>query len=230
MSTVLITGANRGIGLALAERYVARGDRVIATVRNPATAASLNTLAQHGPGSVDVVTCDVSSEAAMGQIQAAAAHGPLDLLINNAGQLNTFGGLDDPAHTHAAWRDVLMANVAGPFFVTRACLPALMAAPGKVAIITSIMGSTARAPGGAPAYRASKAAATNLARNLAAELSGSQIAVGAYHPGWVRTDMGGDRADLSIDESADGLVTRFDALSMATTGVVEDYRGAALAY
>jgi NAD(P)-dependent dehydrogenase (short-subunit alcohol dehydrogenase family) len=79
-------------------------------------------------------------------------------------------------------------------------------------------------------YRASKAAATNLARNLAAELAGRGIAVGAYHPGWVRNDMCGDAADIGVAESAAGLVARIDALSRATTGAAEDYRGEAMPF
>ena len=124
-----------------------------------------------------------------------------------------------------------MTNVAGVFFSARAFLAQLEAElPGKIAVVSSVMASQARAPGGAYIYRASKAAATNVARNLAAELKSRGIAVGAYHPGWVRTDMGGGAADIDVGESADGLLARFDALSMATTGVFEDYRGQAIPF
>ena len=119
-----------------------------------------------------------------------------------------------------------MANVAGPFFTVRAFLPMLRKAEGaKVAIISSAMGSSARAKGSAYLYRASKAAATNLAANLAVELAPMGIAVGAYHPGWVQTDMGGQGADITPEQSAAGLLARIGALSLDTTGVVEDYQG-----
>ena len=79
-------------------------------------------------------------------------------------------------------------------------------------------------------YRASKAAATNLARSLAIELAPRKIAVGAYHPGWVRTDMGGPSADVSPQESAAGLLARFDKLSITNTGIYESYRGEKLPF
>ncbi len=92
------------------------------------------------------------------------------------------------------------------------------------------MASSQRAPGGSYLYRASKAAATNLARNLAVDLKAQGVAVGAYHPGWVRTDMGGSSASIDTGESAQGLLARFDVLSLATTGVFEDYRGDPMAF
>jgi NAD(P)-dependent dehydrogenase (short-subunit alcohol dehydrogenase family) len=152
-------------------------------------------------------------------------------LICNAGMLRGRGQPEDSAYTRDAWLDQLMTNVAGVFFTVRALLPALArgTAP-RVAVISSRMGSSALAPGGTYAYRASKAGAVNLARNLAMDLRPRGVAVGAYHPGWVRTDMGGASADLDAAESAAGLVARIDALSLATTGVFEDHRGEPIAY
>lgn len=230
MQTILLTGANRGIGLALTEAAVARGDRVIATARNPEAAEKLNALASL-TGKIEVEALDVTDEASMAALAERLSGRAIDLVIANAGQLNSYGKLDDPGHTAESWRDVLMVNVFGPFATVRALAPMLERGEGKkVAILSSIMASSARAPGGAYAYRASKAAATNLARNLAADLAERGIAVGAYHPGWVRTDMGGSSADIDVSESAAGLLKRFDALSMQTTGVFEDYQGAPIAF
>jgi NAD(P)-dependent dehydrogenase (short-subunit alcohol dehydrogenase family) len=162
---------------------------------------------------------------------AAIEDTPIDLLICNAGQYLARGGLDDPEYSFDAWHTVMMTNVAGIFFTVRAFMPRLLQAPAaKIAIVSSMMASSERAPGGAYIYRASKAAATNLARNLAVDLKGQGIAVGAYHPGWVRTDMGGPKAAVDVDDSATGLMQRFDALSLATTGVFEDYRGEAIPF
>ncbi|MEO1601204.1 MAG: SDR family oxidoreductase [Pseudomonadota bacterium] len=222
--TVLITGANRGIGLELTRQAVDRGDTVIATARLPGEAAALNALAERYE-SIVVVRLDVTVPEQFAAVAAEIRH-PLDLLICNAGQFKARGGIDDPDHTPEAWASTLMTNVAGPFFTVRAFLANLKeAAAPKVAVVSSLMGSSTRAPGGSYIYRASKAAATNLARNLASDLKPEGIAVGAYHPGWVRTDMGGGAADISVEESAAGLLARFDALSLETTGVVEDYRG-----
>jgi NAD(P)-dependent dehydrogenase (short-subunit alcohol dehydrogenase family) len=126
---------------------------------------------------------------------------------------------------------MMMTNVAGIFFTVRAFLSRLeQAEEPKIAIVSSIMASSERAPGGSYIYRASKAAATNLARNLAIDLKEQGIAVGPYHPGWVRTDMGGARATVEAEDSAKGLMQRFDALTLETTGVFEDYRGEAVPF
>lgn len=215
--TTFIVGASRGIGREMARQAKARGDRVVVSVRTGAAAAELEPVVDQ------VVTFDVTDEDSM---QAVAGNlGPVDLLVCNAGVYRGRGAIDAPDSGLDAWSDVLLTNIAGPFLAVRAFLENVAAAEGKIAIISSKMGSSARAPGGGYLYRASKAAATNVACNLAAELRPRGIAVGSYHPGWVRTDMGGDAADISAEESAAGLLARFDALSLATTGVFEDYAG-----
>jgi NAD(P)-dependent dehydrogenase (short-subunit alcohol dehydrogenase family) len=222
--TVLIAGANRGIGLALVEAFAARGDRVTATCRAAGRADALAALAGRYPG-LTVREADVTDPESLAA--AAEAHeGPLDTLVCNAGRFLARGPLENPDQTPEAWREVLMTNVAGVFFTVRAFLPALeQAAAPRIAVISSIMGSSERAPGGSVLYRASKAAATNLARNLAAELAGRGIAVGAYHPGWVRTDMGGDAAPLSAEESVSAMIATIDALSAEQSGKMVDRTG-----
>jgi NAD(P)-dependent dehydrogenase (short-subunit alcohol dehydrogenase family) len=227
--TTLITGANRGIGLALARLAAERGDRVFAAARRPGAALALTELARTRR-SLSVLNIDVTDPEEMAAA-AAAVRSPIDLLICNAGQYVARGGMEDPEYTYDAWHTVMMTNVAGVFFTIRAFLPRLKrAAAPKIAVVSSIMASSERAPGGSYCYRASKAAATNLARNLAVDLKEQGIAVGAYHPGWVRTDMGGPNADIEVEESAKGLMQRFDALSLETTGVFEDYRGQAIPF
>jgi NAD(P)-dependent dehydrogenase (short-subunit alcohol dehydrogenase family) len=224
MATVLITGGNRGIGLELARQLSQRGDHVIATARRPFDPGTL-------PQGATQIAMDVASAASVATAASELSGRPIDVIINNAGQLNGYGGLGDPAHTQEAWQALLMANVAGPYFVADAFLPHLKAGHAKkLIIITSAMGSSEQAKGGAYPYRASKAAATNLARNLAVDLKPLGIAVAAYHPGWVRTDMGGPSATLSVAESAQGLIAQCDALTLATTGLVADYQGKRVPY
>lgn len=215
---ILVAGASRGIGLELVRHAAASGGRVTGTARGDEGIARIEAAGARA------LRLDVTDEAALAAA-GAALDGDLDLLVCNAGVLRGRGGIDADDVGADAWAEVLMTNVAGPFLTVRAFLPRVQAARGKIAIISSGMGSSERARGGSYLYRASKAAATNLARNLAKELAGRGVAVGAYHPGWVRTDMGGSVAAISPEESARGLLARFDRLSPETSGVFEDYRG-----
>jgi len=236
--TLLITGANRGIGFEMARQAALSGDQVIACTRNIRTASSLVALAKDHK-EIQLISLDVTAEKRIKQI-AANIKCKIDILVCNAGVLNGYGGLEDEAHHSQAIEAVLMTNIAGVFFTARSFLPHLIrknsksegqsSTNGKIAVISSIMGSQERAGSNAPIYRASKAAATNLARSLAIELAPSSIAVGAYHPGWVRTDMGGPSADVSPQESAAGLLSRFDQLNIANTGVYESYSGEKLPF
>ena len=153
----------------------------------------------------------------------------IDLLICNAGVYLDKGNELGHGYKSKVWTDTFAANVTGVFLTIEALLPNLRAAGGKVAIISSQMGSSERAGGNAFAYRASKAAALNLGRNLAVELS-PDVAVGIYHPGWVQTDMGGAEAAITVDESASGLIQRFDLLGPDTTGCFEMWNGEAMPY
>jgi NAD(P)-dependent dehydrogenase (short-subunit alcohol dehydrogenase family) len=216
-NTTLIAGASRGIGLEMARQAKARGDHVIASVRSLGATAALSGIAD------EVLTFDITDEEQM--VAAAETIGSVDLLVCNAGVLRGRGGMDAEDSGLDAWSDVLLTNVAGPFMVARAFVSKIQSPGGKIAIISSKMGSSELAPGNSYLYRASKAGATNVACNLAAELGPKGIAVGSYHPGWVRTDMGGSAADISVEESARGLHSRFDLLSMETTGVFETYEG-----
>ena len=222
--TFLITGANRGIGFEITRQAAAQGNRVIACTRNTGESFDLVTLAKQHDG-ITVLNLDVCAETDMKHI-ADNIKLPIDILVCNAGVLNSYGGLQDPDHDTTAITNVLMTNIAGVFFTARSFLPHILeGTPGKIAIISSKMGSQELADSNAPIYRASKAAANNLARTMAAELAPLGVAVGAFHPGWVRTDMGGSQAIISPQDSALGLLKRFNALSLATTGIYEDFQG-----
>ena len=216
----LVTGAGRGIGLGLVQAMAARGDRVAGTARGDAPAV---------PG-VDWHALDVTDAGAVAAL-GAGWQGPLDLLVCNAGIYPARGARLEDGFPPDAWAQGFAVNVTGVFLCVQALLPALRRArAGRIAIIASRMGSDARAPGGAYIYRASKAAAINLGRNLATDLAPQGIAVGIYHPGWVRTDMGGSGADIDIATSVAGLVARFDALDIADTGCFRDHDGSPIAF
>lgn len=212
---MLITGANRGIGLAMARQAAAEGAQVIGTHRGTAPDVA----------GIDWQALQVTDPASHQALAGRLAGRPIDLLVCNAGVLLDEGQRLDSGYPAAMWAQTFDVNVTGVFLTIQSLLPNVRAAKGKIAIISSQMGSDTKAPGGTYIYRASKAAALNLGRNLATDLRAEGIAVGIYHPGWVRTDMGGPAADISEAESASGLLDRFAGLSMATTGCFENWDG-----
>jgi NAD(P)-dependent dehydrogenase (short-subunit alcohol dehydrogenase family) len=218
MSTVLITGANRGIGLALAAHHAARGDRVIAVCRRGSPA--LDALDVELRAGVDVTDGD-----AVAGLAAALAGTRIDRLILNAGVLGreSLGPLDRAAE--ASIRHQFEVNALGPLRVAAALLDHL--APGaKIGIVTSRMGSIAdNGSGGYYGYRMSKAAVNAAGRSLAMDLKPRGIAVFLLHPGFVRTDMVGGQGDISADEAAAQLVARMDALGLADSGSFWHARG-----
>ena len=212
MHTV-ITGANRGIGKALADHYRAQGHEVTGTARSQG----------------EQVVLDVTNTTHHATLAEALGNKPVDLLICNAGVYLDKGQSID-GYPAEMWAQSFATNVTGVFLTVQALLPNLRAGKGKIAILSSKMASHTRAPGGSYIYRASKAAVLNLGRNLATDLKSDGISVGIYHPGWVQTDMGGGAADITVDQAVGGLTGRFDALSLDTTGCFETWDGQPHAY
>ncbi|MVO16721.1 SDR family oxidoreductase [Parasedimentitalea huanghaiensis] len=206
---VVVTGSSRGIGREMVARLRAAGHEVTGTARDHSTDTRLN----------------VSDPGQQARLAAQMKDKPVDLLICNAGVFLDKGmAVED--YTAEVWATSLATNVTGVFLTVQALLPNLrLATEPKIAIISSQMASHALAPGGSYAYRASKAAALNIGRNLATDLKPEGIAVGIYHPGWVRTDMGGDQGDISVQDSAEGLLNEFDVLNVATTGCFHTWDG-----
>lgn len=209
---ILITGANRGIGAELLNTAIDRGHHAIGTTRS-ADDDRLLPLDVRDPASFEALADRLSGT-------------PLDLVVCNAGVYLDKGLPRERLTDTKLWQDSFATNVTGVYLTAMAFLPNLAkSASPKIAIISSQMGSSERAAGNAFIYRASKAAALNLGRNLAVDLAGKNIAVGIYHPGWVRTDMGGSEASIDTAEAANGLLDRFEALSMKTTGCFEMWNG-----
>ncbi|MBN8717109.1 SDR family oxidoreductase [Thermomonas sp.] len=228
--TVLVTGANRGLGLEFTRQLLARGEAVIATCRQPAQATALQALGAAHPGRLQVLALDVASEAARAQFTAALedtlAGAALDLLINNAGVLQPgerFGQV-----TQAALEESLRVNAIGPFLLTQA-LAAFLRDGAIVANLSSQLGSIARVVRfGTPSYCAGKAAQNMLGAQLAQALAPRGIVVLQLHPGWVQTDMGGPQASLSAQESAAGLLQVIERATPAQSGTFLDWQGQTL--
>ncbi len=208
MATWVITGANRGIGLALCREVGQRGDRVIAACRR--ASAELQ-----APGIRVESGVDVASDESVSGFARRIAGERVDVLVHNAGVLTT-ESLDDLDLDRI--RRQIEVNAIGALRVTRALLPAIPSG-GKIGIITSLMGSMGdNGSGGHYGYRMSKAALNAAGVSLAHDLAPRGIAVAILHPGFVRTGMTGMRGNLDTPESARGIIARIDELSVQTTG------------
>jgi NAD(P)-dependent dehydrogenase (short-subunit alcohol dehydrogenase family) len=226
VNTVLVTGANRGLGLEFARQYAAEGWRVVAACRDPGAAGELNRLAAESDGRIAVIALDVSDLASVRAAAQSLAGAPVDLLINNAGvgspRGQKLGALD-----YAAWARVLDVNTLGPMRVTEAFLDHLAGGGGKkVVTITSGMGSIAdNGSGGSYAYRSSKAAVNMVVKSLSLDLAPRGITCIVMNPGWVRTDMGGPGGKISPEESIAAMRKVIAKLKPADTGKFFNYDG-----
>jgi NAD(P)-dependent dehydrogenase (short-subunit alcohol dehydrogenase family) len=215
---IVITGANRGLGLGLAHAYAARGDEVWATARRPAEARDLQALAGASEGRVHVHELDVRNDQQARAFAAAIGGVGVNVLINNAGVAGKWSaGLQSfDAEEALACFDT---NALGAVRVTQALLPNLRAARGKVVNMTSLMGSMAdNGSGRAYAYRMSKAALNMATRNLAHELRGFGGIAVALHPGWVKTEMGGEGAPEEIPDAVARIVAMIDRMRAEDSG------------
>jgi len=218
MATVLVTGANRGIGLELCRVFRARGDRVLAVCRKTSPALDAT-------GAEVIAGVDVTSDGDVGSLARQVGKTPLDLLILNAGILRDDGleDLDLPGVV-----EQLQVNAVAPLRLAHA-LRGTLGRGSKIALSTSRMGSIGdNGSGGYYGYRMSKAALNAAGVSLAHDLAGAGVAVVILHPGFVRTDMTGRQCNIGPDESARLLAARIDELTLETTGRFRHANGEAL--
>lgn len=219
---VLLTGANRGIGLEFARQLSARGDRVVATCRNPTAATELAAL------DVQVESLDVADGSNIERMAALYEDRHLDLLINNAGVGVGHRPLGevDYEELEAFYR----VNAIAPLRLAETLLPALRrGAQRTIVSLTSRVGSIHdNTSGGSYAYRASKAALNAITKSLALDLGDEGFTCVVLHPGWVQTDMGGERAPLPVDQSVAGMLKVVEGLAREDSGGFFDYTGEVL--
>ncbi|MBA4222075.1 MAG: short-chain dehydrogenase [Methylobacterium sp.] len=224
--TWMITGANRGIGLALTMELLRRGDHVVAAARDP-WGGALGEVAGGQAGTLTPLELDVTSDSSVAAAKQALDGRPIDVLVNNAG---VYGPRDRQSALDMdfkAWREVFEVNVYAPLRVAQAFLPNVEAGSGrKIVTISSRMGSIGSNPSGAIAYRSSKAAVNMVMVGFGNAVRDSEVAVLLFHPGWVRTDMGGGGADIPPSESAAGLIATIDASGMRDTNSFRNWKGA----
>jgi NAD(P)-dependent dehydrogenase (short-subunit alcohol dehydrogenase family) len=230
----LVTGANRGLGLEFTRQLLARGDRVIATCRRPGQAHALNRLVGEHPGRLHLLPLDVAEPKSHAELVrelplvSGDGGGRLDLLLNNAGVLHSgerFGKV-----TAATLDDSLRTNTTGPFLLAQALAP-LLADGAKIANLSSELGSiSGKDAFRTPSYSISKAALNMATALLARALADRGIVVVALHPGWVRTDMGGEGAEVAPEDAAAALLRVIDRADAGDSGRFLDRHGMPMAW
>lgn len=223
MPTILITGAGRGLGLALARRFVELGWETLGTVREPAKGAAM-------PKGSQTLLCDVTDRASLARLGRDLKGKPIDVLFCNAGMFGkrqqSLGSVD-----YDLWAEVMRVNVFAPM----ACVEALVdnvaaSARRQIVMMSSRMGSITENGGGEVVYRSSKAALNAVTKSLSIDLAPRGITAIAVHPGWVQTDMGGPRATLTPEQSAQGLADVVVGLTASGNGRFFNHDGSEIAW
>jgi NAD(P)-dependent dehydrogenase (short-subunit alcohol dehydrogenase family) len=223
MPTVLITGANRGIGLEFARQYAADGWDVVACCRKPGDAKALKKL----DGAIEIEALDVGNERAIAGLAKRLKGRPVDLLINNAGVYGPRDGTDSKA-----WLEVLRVNAIAPLHLSQALAGNVAHSQQKrIVSISSSMGSIeGNGSGDDYIYRSSKAALNMVMKGLSNELKDRGITVIALSPGWVKTDMGGKSAPLEPVDSVAAMRKLIGRLKLADSGKFFSHNGQAIAW
>ena len=229
MQTVLITGANRGLGLEFCRQYAAAGHQVIAACRHPNKAEQLAELAKQYP-QIQIEALEVADFNQIDALAAKLADRKIDVLLNNAGVYadkpgRGFGHID-----HQAWTASLAVNVMAPLKLAEAFLPHLKRGDKRLIVaLSSLMGSmTDNTSGGSILYRSGKAGLNAALKSLSIDLRPTSVGVLILHPGWVRTDMVGPNGLIDVEESVSGMRRVIDNFSLADTGRFVKYDGSAL--
>ena len=218
MKTVLITGANRGLGLGFTRHYLGSGCRVFATARNPEDCAEFDALQRKFTDRFTPLKLDTASEASIAALGRTLSGEKLDLLINNAAILakESFGHWNTESFDLA-----FRTNVTGPALISQALAP-LMKPGGVIVNISSGLASCGlniNPEQSEDAYAASKAALNMITRRLAAKPALADVTVAAFDPGWVKTRMGGEEAELTVDESIGALTASIERLTPGHSGL-----------
>ncbi|MEH6790171.1 SDR family oxidoreductase [Parasphingorhabdus sp.] len=216
MANIVITGANRGLGLEMAKQYAAEGWDVIGTAREPDEASELAAI-----DGVTVLPLDASDDASIDRFVQELGDGPIDLFVNNAG---VYGPSD---FDRGQWLDLFNVNVIGPVRLATALKDHVTkAADGKMVVLSSQVGSIAENDSGSMIYyRTSKAAVNQAWHSLTQQWQDDGLTLAMLHPGWVQTDMGGENADLTPQESVKGMRAVIDGLSPDRNGKFYDQSG-----
>ncbi len=229
MQTVLITGANRGLGLEFCRQYAAADYKVIAACRNPSQSEQLAALAKQYPH-IQIETLDVADFSQIDALSSKLSDYKIDVLLNNAGVYGDQAGRGFGQLDYQTWANVLAVNVMAPLKLAEAFLPQVQRSDKRLIVtLSSLMGSmTDNTSGGSILYRSSKAGLNAALKSLSIDLRPTAVGVLILHPGWVRTDMGGPNGLIDAEESVSGMRKVIDNFSLADTGRFVKYDGSAL--
>nr|VFK25996.1 MAG: Short-chain dehydrogenase [Candidatus Kentron sp. MB]VFK33259.1 MAG: Short-chain dehydrogenase [Candidatus Kentron sp. MB]VFK76118.1 MAG: Short-chain dehydrogenase [Candidatus Kentron sp. MB] len=221
MQTILITGANRGIGLELTRQYAEDGWVVFACCRSPGNAHELDALATRSDGQIRVYALDVTDDAGRAALSADLRGQSVDILLNNAGVFGDWESQEFGRCRADRWLNILHTNAVAPLLLIQDLVENVAASGRKIiANMSSEVGSISEADAAKSRYiyRSSKAALNMTSKICASDLAARGITVVALHPGWVRTDMGGPDATLSVWESATALRKILTEITFADSG------------
>ncbi len=236
MPSVLITGANRGLGLEHTRQYLTKGWEVLACCRTPSQAEELNTLADEYM-SLEIYELDVIDHDAIEQLATLLAGRKIDVLLNNAGILGAdlTQGLQHQTlsdMSYEIWRELLEVNVLAPFKMISEFQQHVASSDMKIILMmSSSLGSiSGNTVGGVHGYRTTKASLNMLTKGLAAELEPSGITIFSMAPGWCKTDMGTDLADVEVTHSVAGQQRVISEIQFSDSGSWFDYNGDLLSW
>ena len=225
MATILVTGANRGLGIEFVEQYLNEGNEVIATYRNENSSIDLIEMGNER-SNLKLLQLDVSSNKSLNSFAENLGDSPIDIFINNAGvygpRNSSFGNVDEENWLHA-----IKVNAIAPILMTQLIIKNIRSgADKKLIYITSKMGSIDdNKGGGAYVYRSSKTALNSVVKSLSVDLENEGMTVALIHPGWVKTDMGGPSALIDKDTSVRGMTEVISNLDISSTGNFYNYDG-----
>lgn len=230
MTTILITGANRGIGLEFTKQYLSQNYKVLACCRDSSQAEQLKQLQGDFASELLIIELDLNSEASLQQLKTTLAKAPIDIVINNAAIFK----LEDAHYqlNSKSWQNFFQTNAIAPYLIAQLLMENIeLGTQKKIINISSEMGSMSlNHEGGYTPYRASKAALNAITKNLAIEVKAKHITVVAIHPGWVQTDMGGSNGLLSPAASVAAMRSLIAQFRINDSGKFYDYTGKELAW
>lgn len=228
MTNVLITGANRGLGLGFVKSFLAKNVNVICTTRNIPGSKELLECKKKHPKNIEILELDLLGENSENTLSDLLSDKPIDIFINNAGVGNSnqrFGVVSSQP-----WVEVLKVNLIAPLTVTQSIIENIKkGSDKKIYFLSSQLGSIQdNTSGGMYIYRSSKTALNQVVKSLSVDLKPMGITVISLHPGWVKTDMGGPNAPVSIDESIKGMMKVIDTTDIRNTGTFLNFDGQGL--